>query len=176
MFLLGSGGGPELPERRITDLNAAVRAAGCELRTFRSEGREHLSGPTLSREVRYRTNPPTSGTHEEVAPEEGVYEPGTAPREEAWVHLLEHGRILMQYRPGSDPARIAQLEQLYEEPNQGAPSYHVVLMENTTRMPYQVAAVGWTAYVGCKQVTDRTWDALRAFRDRYVDKAPELIP
>jgi hypothetical protein len=173
VLVLAGGDGPDLPERRITDLNAAVRAAGCELRTTRQEGRDHVPE---GQDVRYRTNPPTSGDHAEVAAEDGVYEPGATPPDEAWVHTLEHGRILLQYRPGTAQERIDQLEQLYEEPNQGEASYHMVLMENNTRMPYQVAAVAWTASVGCNQVNERTWDALRAFRDRYVDRAPELIP
>ncbi len=171
--LARGGGGADLPERRITDLGAAVRAAGCELRTLRSEGRDHVPP---GRDVRYRANPPSSGPHEAVPAADGVYEPGNTPRPEAWVHTLEHGRIIFQYRPGADEERVDQLRALFEEEVRGAPSYHVALMENNTRMPYEVAAVGWTRHLGCNEVNDRTWDALRAFRDRYVDRAPELIP
>ncbi len=171
--LASSGGGADLPERRITDLNAAVRAAGCELRTLRSEGRDHIPA---GRDVDYRSNPPTSGPHEQVPAEDGVYGPGKAPRPEAWVHTLEHGRILLQYRPGTDEEVVDQLEALFAEEVRDVSGYHMGLMENTTRMPYQVAAVAWTRYLGCDQVNDRTWDALRAFRDRFVDRGPELIP
>jgi hypothetical protein len=171
--LAGGGGGAELPERRITDLNAAVRAAGCELRAVPDEGRDHVPEGTV---VRYRANPPSSGDHEQTPAPDGVYEPGESPRPEAWVHTLEHGRIILQYRPGVPEERIEQLEALYEEEVRGQPSYHMLLMQNTTEMPYEVAAVAWRHHVGCKQVNDRTWDALRAFRDRYVDRAPELIP
>ena len=43
-------------------------------------------------------------------------------------------------------------------------------------MPYAVAAVAWTQLVGCKEFTDKSFDALRAFRDRFVDKGPEVVP
>jgi hypothetical protein len=42
-------------------------------------------------------------------------------------------------------------------------------------MPYQVAASAWGHFIGCERVTDRTWDALRAFRARYTLQAPEKI-
>jgi len=32
------------------------------------------------------------------------------------------------------------------------------------------------ALIGCPEVSDKTWDALRAFGQRYVDQAPEQIP
>ena len=171
--LASTAGGADLPERRITDLDAAVRAAGCEVRTLRSEGRQHIPE---GRDVDYRSNPPTSGPHEQIPAGDGAYEPGQSPRPEAWVHTLEHGRIILQYRPGTDEEVIDQLRALREEEVRGASGYHVVLMENNTEMPYQVAAVAWTRYLGCEQVNERTWDALRAFRDRFVDRAPELIP
>jgi hypothetical protein len=163
-----------LPARRETDLAAAARAAGCEFREFRSEGRRHIDpGGTFDR---YRTNPPTSGPHDPVPAEDGVYQPGQTPRKEAWVHTLEHGRILLQYRPGLPARQREQLQALFDEPNRGEPGYHMVLLENNTEMEYAAAAVAWTAYVGCERITDRTWDAFRAFRDRFTDQAPELIP
>jgi hypothetical protein len=163
-----------LPARQETDLQAAVRAAGCEFREVRSQGQRHLEpGGTFDR---YNSNPPTSGPHDPIQAEDGIYPPGQTPRKEAWVHTLEHGRIILQYRPGLPAARVQQLEALFNEPNRGEPGYHMVLMENNTDMEYAVAAVAWTAYVGCERVTDRTWDAFRAFRDRYTDQAPELIP
>jgi hypothetical protein len=163
-----------LPARQETDLEAAVQAAGCEYDEFESEGRRHIDpGGTYDD---YETNPPNSGPHDPVPAEDGVYEPGRSPRTEAWVHTLEHGRIILQYRPGLPAQQRAQLEALYNEPNRGEAAYHMVLMESTTDMPYAAAAVAWTASVRCERITDRTWDAFRAFRDRYTDQAPELIP
>ena len=43
-------------------------------------------------------------------------------------------------------------------------------------MRYDVAATAWGHVLGRTEVTDRTFDALRAFRDRYRDKGPENVP
>ena len=50
------------------------------------------------------------------------------------------------------------------------------MYENVTDMPYEVAATAWTQLLGCKTLNDRTFDALRAFGDRYVDEGPERVP
>ena len=51
----------------------------------------------------------------------------------------------------------------------------MVLLPNRT-MAYEVAATAWGHLIGCKKVTDKTFDALRAFRDRYRDQGPEQVP
>jgi hypothetical protein len=43
-------------------------------------------------------------------------------------------------------------------------------------MDYEIAAGAWGHLIGCKKVTDKTYDALRAFRDRYRDQGPEQVP
>ena len=58
----------------------------------------------------------------------------------------------------------------------GVDAYHMLLFQNNTNMPYEVAATAWTQLLGCKTVNANTWDAIRAFRDRFVDKGPEIIP
>ena len=39
-----------------------------------------------------------------------------------------------------------------------------------------VAATAWTQSLTCTTPGPKMWDALRTFRDRYLDKAPEKIP
>jgi hypothetical protein len=156
-----------LPPRKTTDLFAAAKAAGCVVRTFPNEGRQHITGKGT-----YRTNPPTSGNHNPVPAEDGDYSGQQTPAPENYVHTLEHGRIEFQYAPGTPAKVIGQLRTLFAE--QG--SYHDLLFQNNTNMPYQVVATAWTHLIGCKQVNDKIWDALRAFRLRYTDQAPEQIP
>lgn len=150
---------------------ALAKAAGCGLKTFPSEGVRHTTGKAT-----YRTNPPTSGPHSPVAAEDGSYAPGEEPRVERWVHSLEHGRVLIQYRPGTPKRRIDALETLGVERLRGSAGYHVLVFQNNTRMPYAVAAVAWRRYVGCRRYNTRTLSALRAFRRAYTDRAPELVP
>ena len=52
----------------------------------------------------------------------------------------------------------------------------MLLFQNNTNMPYAVAATSWTRLLGCKTFNPRIFDAIRAFRTEYVDKAPEQVP
>jgi hypothetical protein len=156
-----------IPPRKTTDLFAAAKAAKCVVKTFPQEGRTHVLTT-----VNYKTNPPTSGNHNPVPADDGDYSGEQTPPKENFVHTLEHGRIEFQYAPGTPARTIGQLRTLFAE--QG--SYHDLLFENNTHMPYQVAATAWTHLIGCKKVTPQIWDALRAFRLRYTDQAPEQIP
>lgn len=165
-----------IPAPKITDLDEAVKAAGCALRSFPNEGQDHLPSDEATFDG-YKTNPPTSGTHRPTpAPDPGVYEPGNSPDPENWVHTLEHGRILYQYKPGTPQRTISQLQTLMNEDFRGSPAYHQAVMENNTGMKYAVAAVAWRNFVVCNSMNDKVFDAFRAFREAYVDTAPERIP
>jgi hypothetical protein len=54
--------------------------------------------------------------------------------------------------------------------------YHMLMFENTTNMPYAVAATAWTHSLTCPTMNDKVFDALRAFRAQYIDKGPEKVP
>jgi hypothetical protein len=149
----------------------AAAAAGCTVKTYPSEGRTHTTAL-----VKYLTNPPTSGNHNPAPAEDGVYVPGTTPAKEHFVHTLEHGRIEIQYRPGTPKATRDQLETLFDESFKGTAGYHQLLFENNTKMPFAIAATAWTHLLGCPKMNANVFDAIRAFRDAYVDKAPEQIP
>jgi hypothetical protein len=163
-----------LPARKITNFDAAVKAAGCFYKNYPSEGRTHLPSDTAVNN-KYKTNPPTSGDHRPTPAQDGVYAPANTPDKENYVHTLEHGRIELQYAPTAPQTVKDQLNALFNEKNKGVSGYHMVLFQNNTNMPYEVAATAWTQLLGCKTVNDKTWDALRAFRDRFTDKGPELI-
>ena len=105
--------------------------------------------------------------------EDGIYASGTTPELGRLVHSLEHGRINLQYAPGTPAATIGQLELLVNELDQG---YHLLLFENATAMPYAVAATAWDQLIGCPEMNDKVFDALRAFRNAYIDKGPENVP
>jgi hypothetical protein len=169
------GTNAKVPARQITDFDAALKAAGCTFKTYPSEGREHLPSDTATNN-KYKTNPPTSGAHRPTPAQDGIYAPGNEPAKENAVHALEHGRIEVQYKPGTPQSRIDQLEALFNEPVKGVAGYHELLFQNNTKMPYAVAVTAWTQLMGCDTFNDKTFDAIRAFRERFVDKGPELIP
>jgi hypothetical protein len=152
-------------------LAAAAKAAGCVSKTFPSEGRTHTTST-----VTYKTNPPTSGNHNPTPAQDGIYDPGNTPEKENFVHALEHGRIEIQYAPGTPKHTRDQLETLFNEKVNGTEGYHTLLFENNTNMPYAVAATAWTHLLGCPKMNDKVFDAIRAFRLAYTDKGPEFIP
>jgi hypothetical protein len=164
-----------IPAQKISNFDAAVKASGCTFKTYPSEGREHLpSGDGVNN--KYKTNPPTSGTHRPTPAEDGVYAPDNAPAKENFVHALEHGRIEIQYAPRTPKQTQDQLNALFNEKLKGVSGYHQLLFQNNTKMPFAVAATAWTHILGCKTMNPQVFDAIRAFRDRFVDKGPELIP
>lgn len=170
-----SYGAAAIPARKITDFDQAVKASGCTFKTYPSEGRTHLPSDTAVNNT-YKTNPPTSGNHRPTPAEDGIYAPGNTPAKENFVHTLEHGRIEIQYSPTAPKQVRDQLATLFNEKNHGVEGYHEMLFENNTKMPYEVAATAWTQLLGCKTMNPQVFDAIRAFRDRFTDKGPELIP
>jgi hypothetical protein len=166
-------GSATLPARKITDLTAAAKAAGCQVRIhpWTSNDRDHVKDGT---KVHYTTNPPSFGDHYAVPSHDGNYVGQGTPPTGNLVHALEHGRIEIQYKPGLPKQRVAQLEALFDEKlGQYDPGQYLLLYENTTKMPYEVAATAWGRDLVCPKFTDKTFDALRAFRLRFTQKAPE---
>ena len=161
----------KLPPQKTTSLTVAAKAAGCVVRNPPIEGNTHET--KNFKESDYKTNPPTSGNHNPDWYQDGIYNPGTTPRLGMLVHPLEHGRIEVQYKPGTAQRVEQQLESFFSEQDQG---YHMLLFQNTTNMPYAVAATAWGHMLGCPTMNDRVFDALRTFRAAWIDKGPEKVP
>lgn len=174
----GDGGGPKtaatgdtppIPPQADTNLQSSVKSAGCTVQTFPSAGREHSANPA---DWKFKTNPPTSGTHDPTAATDGVYPFGKMPSVGQITHALEHGRIGIQYGPQVTEKQYAQLETLLGETD----NFHQLLFRNQTKMPFAVAATAWTQLLGCKTFNPKVFDAMRNFRERYTDLAPEAVP
>jgi len=54
--------------------------------------------------------------------------------------------------------------------------YHQLLFKNQTDMPGTLAAAAWTQLLTCPSFNPKVFDALRAFKAKYTDKAPEQVP
>jgi hypothetical protein len=183
--VVGSGGGgngkpkpasnaaakAKLPAQQVSDIKQAAAAAGCTLTNPAFEGATHEQKTFKPSD--YKTNPPTSGNHTPDWYDDGIYNPGDTPSLGKLVHPLEHGRIEIQYKPGTPKATVAQLEALLAENDSG---YHMLLFQNTTGMTAQVAATAWTHSLTCPKMNDKVFDAIRTFRARYIDKGPERVP
>ncbi len=167
-----ANGAAKLPVQQTSDINGAAKAAGCKLTNPAFEGATHEPNKAFKASD-YKTNPPTSGNHTPDWYEDGTYAPGDTPALGKLVHPLEHGRIEVQYKPGTTKQTVAQLEALLAENDSG---YHMLLFQNTTGMKAQVAATAWTHSLTCGTMNDKVFDAIRTFRARYIDKGPETVP
>jgi uncharacterized protein DUF3105 len=163
--------GITLPEQQIGELEAAAEAAGCKLTNPPIEGRSHEE-KTFT-EADYKTNPPTSGTHFPEWYQDGVWDPTETDNLGMLVHTLEHGRINVQYKPGTPQHTVDQLEALLAENSEG---YHMLLYQNGTNMDAQIAATAWGHSLTCPQFNNQVFDAIRTFRAAYIDKGPEQVP
>jgi hypothetical protein len=177
----GGGGGSDevaadpasdatIPKQVIGDVDEAAKAAGCKLTHPEIEGRQHEERDFTPGD--YKTNPPTSGNHFPQWAQDGVYPPGGTPPLGQLVHTLEHGRIDVQYKPGTPQETIDQLNALLAELNDG---YHMLLFENRTDMDAAVAATAWGHSLTCPEMNDKVFDAIRTFRNQYIDKGPEPV-
>jgi Protein of unknown function (DUF3105) len=167
--------GGSVPEQQEFDLAAAARAAGCELRSRRASDRTHTT--TLDTVINYESNPPTSGRHYQLPAQDGAY--GEAPQDEELVHTLEHGRVVVWFKPSLSEDQRADLKAFFDEDD-----YQVVLVPRSD-MPYQVAASAWNRdpepngtgrLLLCDRMTPEVFDALRTFRDEHRSNGPEPIP
>jgi Protein of unknown function (DUF3105) len=160
-----------IPPQEIGDLQEAAEAAGCRVQNPEIEGATHEDRDFSASD--YKTNPPTSGNHFPEWYDDGVYPPGSTPELGMLVHTLEHGRINVQYKPGTPAETVSQLEALLAENNDG---YHMLLYENTTEMDAQIAATTWGHSVTCPEMNDQVFDVIRTFRARWIDQGPENVP
>ena len=164
-------GSAKIPAQQEGDLKKAAAAAGCKLVDAPNEGSGHEEKTFKPSD--YKQNPPTSGNHFPQWYDDGIYGPGDSPELGKLVHTLEHGRIDIQYKPGTPATTVAQLETLYNEMDGG---HHLLLFQNETKMPFAVAATAWDHQLGCPTMNDKVFDAIRAFRTEYIDKGPEIVP
>jgi hypothetical protein len=167
--------GGSFPEQTVFDVKPAAAAAGCELKTVKATSRQHTT--SLSKRVKYSTNPPTSGKHYQIPAQDGIY--GDAPQDEELVHGMEHGRVIFWVKPSAPRDVRANIRALVDDD-----SYQMFLVPREN-MPYEVAATAWDAdpapngtgeLMTCTKVDDKTYDALAAFRDDHRSQGPEPIP
>ena len=176
----GNGGGAtidypdavDIPAQEESDLKKALAAAGCEEETLEAEGAgAHTTDP--DEQIEYETEPPAIGRHYQEWPEDDIYE--EAPPTSHVVHTLEHGRILVWLNPDLPEEQLGQFKALYEED-----PYHVIMLPRQ-ELEAPFAATAWVGQstghiLRCDEVNENTWDAIRAFKEEYRDKAPEFVP
>ena len=163
--------GAAIPAQKESDLKKAAAAAGCKLVDAAERGRgprgEELQALRLQAEPADLRHPLPDLVRRRRLRARRLA--GARPL----VHTLEHGRIDIQYKPGTPATTVAQLETFVKELDDG---YHMLLFENTTKMPFAVAATAWDHQLGCTTMNPKVFDAIRAFRTEHIDKGPEVVP
>jgi hypothetical protein len=165
-----------------SNLTTAAKSAGCVLMNYPQNYGPNGSSQSdpnnlyshVGGKVNYKTNPPAFGNHNPTPASDGDYVGQGTPSKEHLVHALEHGRVEIQYRPGLPSRDISQLESIFkEQAGKFAPEQYLLLFQNDTKMPYDVAAVAWVHILGCKHYTPKALDAIRDFRAKYTFQGPE---
>ena len=144
--------------------NLSQRAAIRELnvQTLPSQGQTHLNSG--GKYTAYNSTPPTSGPHDPNPAPCGVT---TTPiPNEVQVHDLEHGVVMVQYRPDLDPAQVRQLEEL------GRTYTSHVIVAPYPGLGTAVAATAWTKLMNLDSADT---GKVRRFIDLYRQKGPEAI-
>ena len=174
--VLPSGGSvPEI--RDDVELEAAAKAAGCELKSYPAKGREHLTD--LEQRVNYASDPPTSGNHDQEWAEDGAYGENPPDVKEV-VHSLEHGRIVIWFKPKLPADQRANLKAFYDDD-----VYQMLILPDASGMKYEVAASAWNRepvpngtgrLLACPKYNDEVFTALETFKDEHRSRGPEAVP
>lgn len=114
----------------------------------------------------YNSNPPTSGWHYGNPVDWGTYKEKFS--QEQLVHNLEHGGIVIQYKPTLDPPIIKKLEELKASEFE----CKLVVAPNDA-LDKNIALTAWR-----RLYTSDTYDenSVKAFIKKYRNTGPELVP
>jgi hypothetical protein len=162
--------------QEVESVKAAADAAGCDLESHDVASRDHVTN--LDAKIDYSSNPPTSGRHYPIPAGDAAYE--EAPNVKLLVHTLEHSRVIVWFQPDLPQEARAALKAFYDHDER-----QLLLVPDTTDMPYEVAASAWNAkpepngtgrLLGCPEYNDELFTALEAFKNANRGKGPEKIP
>jgi len=148
--------------RKKADLAAAAKSGGCTaVKTFPNEGSTHIDPPA---KVDYKTDPPTSGNHYANTANTGF--PSPTPPDENLVHNMEHGHVIIWYRPDLNTSIITALQGVVrKDPTRTI----LVVREN---MDTKLAFTAWQHLQSCPSSSRLTPLVAQKFADLYKGKGP----
>ncbi len=133
------------------------------------DSREHIPVGQAARS--YSSNPPTSGPHWSavgIAPTPWGIETDVVP-DEALVHNLEHGGIVIHYQPTAPPSLVDQLVSFVQsQPNY--PNGYVLAPRET--LPATITLSAWEYYLPLFQFNEQQ---MRGFISAHYDQGPETL-
>jgi Protein of unknown function (DUF3105) len=156
VIVLTSGGGGS------GALAKTMRAAGCTLKTYPSQGQRHVA---LNYKFKYNSFPPTSGPHYFQPLLWGVYDAPVRQIQE--VHNLEHGGIVIQYGSKVPRSTVDELTSFYQS------DANALILAPLPALGNKIALGAWTHLATCTSFDEK---AFKAFRDEYRYHGPEHFP
>lgn len=132
--------------------------------TFPDQGRDHIADGASH--PAYNSNPPTSGWHYATPADWGVVKEELP--QERLVHNLEHGGIVIQYKPDLDKTIVEKLENLKKS------AFECKLVV----APYKGLdkAIALTAWHRLYKTDTYEETTIKNFIKKYRDTGPEFVP
>ena len=129
------------------------------------EGQTHVAEGTS---VIYNTNPPTSGNHWPIPLTDGIYDKEKS--DEAVVHSMEHGRVIISYKPSLSSQTIKKLKDIAGQ--------NAVILLPRSKNDTDISLTAWTRLDKFNLNPDGTLNEKRVkdFIRRYKNKGPENVP
>jgi hypothetical protein len=153
-------------DRRAEEAPVGVSsaAANCSpVETHPEEGQDHVPDGTS---VDYATTPPTSGNHYQDPADPGFF--ASPVPEETLVHNLEHGQIVIWYRPDAPESTLDDLGGIVDQ----QPVATLAVPYDAVEDPYTFTLTAWGASMSCEAVSQ---DAIDRFRARFQGRGPEQV-
>ena len=158
----GSGSGDDAPQLS-GPLRESLEQGGCTVDSRADNGQDHVTSAT------YSVNPPAGGDHLSAPAPAGFYDMANLPADGNLVHSLEHGFVVVWYRPdGVSAATVDGLREL-------ARSRRWVLVVPRPSLPTALAATVWHRRLLCPDGGDplRRDGPLGNFVTAFRNQGPE---
>lgn len=149
-----------LAVRNSTGSGPTIDSAFCKEDTeYDGASRDHIPNPT------YEVSPPAGGAHTPNAAQPGFYREGRQPPSDGQlVHAMEHGFVILWYKPDLGAADMQKIEALSDRFGREL----IVVPRLSLGGP--VAVTAWHRRMLCSQIDA---EAIAAFAEKYADKGPE---
>ena len=166
------GGPPEEPEDETAapaESSSSLLEGELYFQAVAIDSREHIPVGQAARS--YSSNPPTSGPHWNaggVAPTPWGIKSGVVP-DEALVHNLEHGGIVIHYQSTAPQNSIDQLVSFVQDQSNYPEGYILAPREG---LPSTITLSAWEYYLPLFQFNEQQ---MRAFISAHYDQGPETL-
>jgi hypothetical protein len=132
------------------------------------EGNAHVADGTV---IIYKNYPPSSGPHYNTTAPYGFYEQSVP--EGNFVHNLEHGAVVLYYKPDVPDEVKKQLRDLMTMlPREEGGDVRMLIVPYT-KMPTPLAIAAWDRLL---LINEFNFDEIRAFYQEWVNRGPERVP